>query len=115
MYYHVATLNAPALPTYGAWLVSGRRTSDYIGSAPTYQLILDWTTFPESAPREIVDAALQKAFEDRTACNWGLFIKGDHLMKLVREFRGEYVMLIKGNYSVDKLDGWVHALLDQIQ
>jgi hypothetical protein len=57
---------------------------------------------------------MQEAFGIRGAGGWGLFIKGDHLMKLVGEFRAEYVMLKKGNHSVAMLDTWVTALMKAI-
>lgn len=114
MYYHSATLNAPNIPTFSDWSRSGSSTGCYGGNKPTYHLVFKWNEIESIGYSGVIETALTECFGDPAILDWQLFISGDHLIKLVGEFRAEYVMMLKTGKDMSALDAWVAVLSREI-
>ncbi|KAJ9110213.1 hypothetical protein QFC22_006761 [Naganishia vaughanmartiniae] len=117
--YNLLISYASSLPTsrllsLHEWLKANSPTGAYTGPKPTYRLKFDWSGGDE--PVEVVNRALEQCFGTRGMIGWEIWIRGDQLNLLSRDFRKEYLRLRElEDPEVGILDIWVDVLLDQLK
>jgi hypothetical protein len=111
-----ASLPKDCLPRLDQWLGKGCPTGSYDSPTPSYMLHFDWTDVKLEDSVEVVNRAMERAFGMRGVAGWEIWVGGDQLNLLLRDFRQEYVRLKKlehGQLAV--LDLWVEKLLAELK
>lgn len=112
--YEGSIADSPRLLPLDKWLRNGQPCNAYKSARkPTYQLTFDWSNEDDEGPVFVINKAMEACFGMRGLQGWELWIKGQQLDLLLKDFREEYVRLQNSSTSMDQmllLDLWIDTL-----
>jgi hypothetical protein len=105
------------LPTKELWMRHGRPTGDYSGPPPTYTFKPLWGEDDDvGSDSLVISKALESCFGKRSVPGWSIWIQGDALLNICKQFRQEYIKVEEQEDSgVRFLDIWAESILDQLE
>lgn len=104
------------LPTKEQWIRHGRQTGDYTGITPTYTFTPLWGEDDDlGSDTLVISKALERCFGKRSAPGWSIWIQGDALLTICKQFRQEYIKLEEQEDSgIRFLDIWAESILEKL-
>jgi hypothetical protein len=116
--YDAALVDSRRLLPLERWTRSGRPCNAYTSpNKPTYQLTFDWKKGEDEGPIFVINAAMEICFGPRGGSGWEIWIKGQQLNLILRDFREEYVRLLNGGKAREELallDLWIDNLREEL-
>lgn len=110
-----ASIPSDRLVPFEKWIQAKQPTGDYTGPVPTYSLRFDWTKEEALGPAGVINEAMDDCFGLRTFPGWGIWIRGDQLNLVIKDFRTELAKLLNAGAETGLLDGWATSLMQELE